>query len=179
MVKGSFAVQFSSRKFYIFSLCLMVLWLGLIIGAPFLLSLPSSNCEKGAFLIYWFFSPVCHQQTKSSFIIYENQMAVCSRCFGIYLGMMLGVLTYPLIRSFDFIRVVHRRYIMLAPIPMIGDVVLLAVGVYPPLLWLKALTGMFFGFALPFYFLPALYQMLSQWSNFKFLATLIHTRELK
>ena len=169
-------MKLSSRKFYLFSLCLMVLWLGLIIGAPFLLSLPPSNCKKGAFFIYWFFSPVCHQQKTSSFIIYGNQMAVCSRCFGIYLGMMLGVLAYPLIRSFDFIRVVHRRYIMLAPLPMVGDVVLLAVGVYPPLLWLKALTGMVFGFALPFYFLPALYQMVSQWSHFKFLTNLIQTR---
>jgi len=105
-------------------------------------------------------------------------MAVCSRCFGIYLGMMLGVLFYPLIRSFDFSRVVHRRYIMLASLPMVGDVALLAVEAYPPLLWLKALTGMFFGFALPFYVLPALYQMLGRWSNFKSLATLIQTRGL-
>ena len=105
-------------------------------------------------------------------------MAVCSRCFGIYLGMMLGVLFYPLIRSFDFTRVVHRRYIMLASLSMVGDVAFLAVEAYPPLLWLKALTGMFFGFALPFYVLPALYQMLGRWSNFKSLATLIQTRGL-
>ena len=172
-------MQLSSRKLYLFSLCLVVLWLGLIIGAPFLLSLPSSNCKKSAFLIYWFFSPVCHQLKGSSFIIYGNQMAVCSRCFGIYLGIMLGVLAYPLIRSFDFVRVVHRRYILLAPLPMVGDVAFLMMGVYPPLLWLKALTGMFFGFAIPFYLLPALYQMVSQWSNFKFLATLIQQRGLK
>ncbi len=172
-------MQLSSRKLYLLSLCLVVLWMGLIVGAPFFLSLLSSNGKGVAFLIYWFFSPVCHQLKESSFIIYGNQMAVCSRCFGIYLGMMLGVLFYPLIRSFDFTRVVHRRYIMLASLPMVGDIALLVMGAYPPLLWLKALTGMFFGFALPFYLLPALYQMVRQWSNFKSLTTLIQTRGLK
>ena len=172
-------MQLSSRKLYFLSLCFMALWLGLIIGAPFLISLPSLNCKKVAFLIYWFFSPVCHQLTESSFIIYENQMAICSRCFGIYLGMILGVLIYPLLRSFDFTRVIHRRYMMLAPLPMVGDVVLLAMGVYPPLLWLKALTGLFFGFALPFYLLPALYQMVNQCVSFKSMASLIQIRGLK
>ncbi|TKJ29083.1 hypothetical protein CEE39_09520 [bacterium (candidate division B38) B3_B38] len=172
-------MQLSSQKLYLLSLCLMALWLGLIIGAPFLLSLPSFNGNKVAFLIYWFFSPVCHQLKESSFIIYGNQMAVCSRCFGIYLGMMLGVFTYPLIRSLDFTRVIHRRYMMLAPLPMVGDVVLLAMRVYPSLLWLKALTGLFFGLALPFYLLPALYQMINQCFNFKSVASLIQTRGLK
>ncbi len=172
-------MQLSSRKLYFLSLCVMALWLGLIIGAPFLLSFPSLNVKKIAFLIYWFFSPVCHQLTESSFIIYGNQMAVCSRCFGIYLGMMLGFLAYPLLRPFDFTKVIHRRYMMLAPLPMVGDVALLAMGVYPPLLWLKALTGLFFGFVLPFYLLPALYQMCNRCVNFKSISSLILTRGLK
>lgn len=172
-------MQLTFRKIYLLSLCLMLVWLGMIIGAPFLLSLPSPGGKKIAFFIYWFFSPVCHQLTESSFIIYGNQMAVCSRCFGIYVGMLLGFLTHALLRSFDFTRVIHRRYMMLASLPMVADVVLLAMRGYPPLLWLKALTGVLFGFTLPFYLLPALYQMINQCVNVKYLASLIQTRGLK
>jgi uncharacterized membrane protein len=33
---------------------------------------------------------MCHQKNSRSFIIFENQMSYCARCFGIFLGMAIG-----------------------------------------------------------------------------------------
>lgn len=35
---------------------------------------------------------ICHQMPSRSFFINKKQMSLCSRCFGIYLGMFIGVL---------------------------------------------------------------------------------------
>ena len=33
---------------------------------------------------------MCHQKNSRSFILGENQMSYCARCFGIFLGMAIG-----------------------------------------------------------------------------------------
>ncbi len=33
---------------------------------------------------------MCHQKSARSFIIFDNQMSYCARCFGIFLGMAIG-----------------------------------------------------------------------------------------
>lgn len=40
--------------------------------------------------IFWFFSPVCHQDPARSFWIFGAPVAVCARCLGIYLGAAAG-----------------------------------------------------------------------------------------
>ena len=40
--------------------------------------------------IFWFFSPVCHQDPARSFWILGAPVAVCARCLGIYLGAAVG-----------------------------------------------------------------------------------------
>jgi len=40
--------------------------------------------------IFWFFSPVCHQDPARSFWIFGGPVAICARCLGIYLGAAAG-----------------------------------------------------------------------------------------
>jgi uncharacterized membrane protein len=40
--------------------------------------------------IYHSGDQMCHQKESRSFIIFENQMSYCARCFGIFLGMAIG-----------------------------------------------------------------------------------------
>jgi len=39
---------------------------------------------------YFFFSPICHQESERCFVVAGTALAVCQRCTGIYLGLFLG-----------------------------------------------------------------------------------------
>ena len=55
--------------------------------APYL---AASGYTLLAVAIFWFFSPVCHQDPARSFWILGAPVAVCARCLGIYLGAAVG-----------------------------------------------------------------------------------------
>ena len=55
--------------------------------APYL---SASGYTLLAVAIFWFFSPVCHQDPARSFWILGTPVAVCARCLGIYLGAAVG-----------------------------------------------------------------------------------------
>ena len=42
------------------------------------------------------FTGLCHQNPARSFWIDGQPMAVCSRCFGVYLGLLIGWLSFPI-----------------------------------------------------------------------------------
>jgi uncharacterized membrane protein len=47
------------------------------------------------------FNVLCHQDPARSFSVSGVQMAVCSRCFGIYSALLSGVILMPLYRLFS------------------------------------------------------------------------------
>ena len=55
--------------------------------APYL---SSSGYSLAALAIFWFFSPVCHQDPARSFWLFGVPVAVCARCLGIYVGAAMG-----------------------------------------------------------------------------------------
>lgn len=58
--------------------------------------------QEGAWISQWqhrLFRFLCHQDPARSFWIAGQPMAVCSRCFGIYGGLLAGMLSAPLVRS--------------------------------------------------------------------------------
>jgi uncharacterized membrane protein len=55
--------------------------------APYL---SASGYSLVALTIFWFFSPVCHQDPARSFWLLGAPVAVCARCLGIYLGAAAG-----------------------------------------------------------------------------------------
>jgi uncharacterized membrane protein len=60
---------------------------GAAISAPYL---ALGGYGTFTFLIFLFFSPVCHQDPERSFWIFGAPVAVCARCLGIYLGAAAG-----------------------------------------------------------------------------------------
>jgi len=60
---------------------------GAAISVPYL---ALSSYGALTFLIFLFFSPVCHQDPARSFWILGTPIAVCARCLGIYLGAAVG-----------------------------------------------------------------------------------------
>src|SRR5512142_1687946 len=51
--------------------------------------------------LYSFFGFICHQLPARSFFIDGEPFGVCSRCFGVYFGLFLGIAAYPLWRPVD------------------------------------------------------------------------------
>jgi uncharacterized membrane protein len=99
--------------------CIWGLLCALILGPPVLVS---AGCHTAAAVIYFFFSPVCHQMPERSFALLGVSLAVCHRCFGIYLGLLLGSLVNnPWMHRSPATR---RRWILAATIPLVLDTLL-------------------------------------------------------
>src|SRR6266850_4461634 len=69
--------------------------IALIVGAPLL---AASGYNGAAVPIYRGFSRVCHQLSERSFFVEGHPLAVCARCWGLYLGFAIGAGIYPLMR---------------------------------------------------------------------------------
>ena len=80
--------------------------------------------------IYSFYSYVCHQMPSRSFHALGHQFAVCSRCAGVYFGLMAGLLAYPLFRSMEEISPFPRIWLFLSLVPMAIDWSLTFFGIW-------------------------------------------------
>jgi uncharacterized membrane protein len=92
------------------------------------------------------FSPVCHQIPVRSPVLGGVQIAICDRCTGIYLGLVIGVATVGWGRGIWRAIGRHDRYLLL------GSLVPAGIDWLGPILGLwgngpvsRALTGMLFG----------------------------------
>jgi uncharacterized membrane protein len=79
----------------------------------------------------------CHRDPARSLTLLAHTLPVCSRCFGIYVGLGLGALflrprlgVWPL-----------RIWVAVAAVLMVVDVWTESLGLRPPSLWLRTLTG--------------------------------------
>lgn len=84
-------IHFENRFIYILTASGLA---GLVFAAlgPGLLS---SGAQAGLEWQYFVFKDLCHQQTARSFSVNGIQMAVCSRCIGIYGALLAGWLALP------------------------------------------------------------------------------------
>jgi uncharacterized membrane protein len=123
----------------------ILLWGGLcalIIAAPLLLAFAQ---PLPAALIYFFFSPVCHQQPERSFVLMGYSLAVCHRCFGIYAGLLTGcVIRLP--ARFVYRSPSWRRALVLAgAAPLLLDALLPMTGLWTGHSTSRFFTGLLFG----------------------------------
>ncbi len=109
--------------------------------------------------IYSFYSYICHQIPSRSFHMLEHQFAVCSRCFGVYFGLLLGMLIYPLFRSMDEIEPFPRFWLFAAMIPMAIDWSLTFFGYWENTHFTRITTGLILGVACAVYIVPALVEL--------------------
>ena len=128
----------------------------LIIAAPAALA---NGHSAIAFNIYLPFSYLCHQIPARSFYFAQHPFAVCSRCTGIYAGFLLGVITYPLVRSLRSTVTPERKWLFIAAIPLAIDFSLEFLGVWHNTHSSRFLTGALLGGVVVFYVLPGLLEL--------------------
>ncbi len=93
------------------------------------------------------FSTFCHQIQDRSFVINGVQMAVCSRCIGIYGSLWFGTLFFPLIirysaRIFHFSKPVLVGSMLFIIIDVLGNI----AGIWTDTNAFRFFTGLFPGF---------------------------------
>ena len=122
-------------------------------AAPLIQSGCGDNTTASS-LIYLAYARVCHQIADRSFHIEGYSLAVCSRCFGIYAGYLLGLVIYPFARSLARTETPPRIWLLLALAPMAIDFTCDWAGVFDNSLLSRALTGLVAGAAGAFFTLP-------------------------
>jgi uncharacterized membrane protein len=102
--------------------------------------------------IYTFGDVWCHQKSERSFFINGNQMPVCARCFGIFLGVPIGI-CFSILSKTKIDKNIHKKFL----IPLISGYSPLAVDEAGQLagLWhstniIRMLTGISAGLAFGF-----------------------------
>jgi len=105
--------------------------------------LAAAGWDAAATVVYFFFSPVCHQAPERSFELLGIPLAVCHRCSGIYLGLFLGsMLRNPWIHRSPAAR---RRWILAAAVPLVLDALLPCCGLWVNTAASRFATGLCFG----------------------------------
>ena len=106
--------------------------------------------------LYKFFSPACHQMPERSFYVAGYPLAVCARCFGLYVGALAGVAIYPLARRVTRMDAPPRVWLILAAVPTAIDFALGFFHVWENTHWSRFSTALLLGTASAFYIVPGL-----------------------
>lgn len=130
------------------------LWLLLIVSPPFLF-----NSGISAAPIYSFYSYICHQVPERSFHILGHQFAVCSRCFGVYFGLLAGVITYRIWRPVDSVEPLPRFWLFLSMLPISIDWSLGFFEIWENNHVSRFITGLILGVACAVFIIPALVEI--------------------
>jgi len=127
---------------YLLFLIALCLWCSLIIATPLV---AKSGHRFGSGLLYLFFSKICHQIPDRSFFIFGKQLAVCSRCTGIYFGFLIGAVFYPIIFKLNHIKTLPRKYLLLACIPIAIDILIRIFHLAENTFASRSITGLILG----------------------------------
>jgi uncharacterized membrane protein len=132
------------------------IWIAFIVAAPLFLSngLPAASSP-----IYTFFSYICHQIPERSLDLAGHQMAVCTRCLGVYLGLLAGILVYPLWRRVDEVDAIPRIWLFVSLLPISIDWALTIFGIWENTHLSRFVTGAILGAACATYIVPALVEV--------------------
>lgn len=126
---------------------------GLILAAPLL---RAGGAAAAAGALYKAFGLVCHQMESRSFAVAGFQLAVCARCFGLYVGALAGVAAYPLARPLTRRDMPGRAWLLAAAVPTGLDFALGLLGVWENTHLSRFLTALVLGAGAAFYVVPGL-----------------------
>ncbi len=136
-------------------------WVLLILLAPVS---EANNLTAVSNPLYKFFGYICHQIPSRSFHLENHSFAVCSRCFGVYFGLLASLIIYPLFRSIETVEPLPRFWLFLAMIPMAVDWSLGFFGIWENTLWSRFMTGLILGAACAVFIVPALVEIVRLFS---------------
>lgn len=143
-------------KVWFVGLSVITLWVLALLLAPIA---KANGLDNIATPIYHFFSFICHQQAERSFHIAGEPFGVCSRCFGVYFGLLLGFAVYPLWRNIGEIEPLPRFWLFLSLIPIIIDWSLTVFGIWENTHLSRVVTGVILGVACATFIIPALIEI--------------------
>lgn len=151
------ARRFRAQAFRVwgFTVAIVFVWVTLIVIAP----AARSNAWYIDSPLYTFFSYICHQLPERSLYLGEHQLAVCSRCFGVYSGLLAGLLIYPFWRRIDNIEPLPRIWLFLSLVPIGIDWSLTVFGIWENTHASRLLTGLILGIACATYIVPAVVEI--------------------
>ena len=146
--------RFRAQAWLVWAIALgvVLIWLAFIVAPPFLIT---NGLDGLARQIYSFFSYICHQKPERSFYVLGYQVAVCSRCFGVYFGLLVGIATYPLWRRVDDVEPLPRIWLFLSLVPIGIDWLLGVLDIWENTYASRFITGMILGFACAVFVVPA------------------------
>ncbi|MGI8811738.1 MAG: DUF2085 domain-containing protein [Pyrinomonadaceae bacterium] len=150
--------RFERQAAKVWAVCLtaVVVWMALIVSAPLF---RAEGGEQFASPIYHFFSYACHQIPERSLSILGNPFAVCTRCFGVYSGLLLGIAVYPLWRTRSDIEPLPRIWLFLSLIPIGIDWSLGVFGIWENTHLSRFITGSVLGFACSTFIVPGVVEI--------------------
>jgi uncharacterized membrane protein len=132
------------------------LWILLIVAPPILTIVGFHHIGSP---LFEFFGYTCHQIPERSFRLDGKQLAVCSRCFGVYFGLLVGVLVYPIWRQICDIEPLPRIWLFVAMIPIGIDWSLTIFGIWENTHLTRFVTGLILGAACATYIMPAIIEI--------------------
>ncbi|HSK72522.1 MAG TPA: DUF2085 domain-containing protein [Pyrinomonadaceae bacterium] len=135
---------------------IVFLWVFLILLAPIA---EANGLTSVSNPVYSFFSYICHQIPSRSFHLESHAFAVCSRCFGVYFGLLLGFVVYPLFRSVNNTEPLPRFWLFAAMIPIGVDWLLGVFDIWENTHVSRFITGLILGVACAIYIIPALVEI--------------------
>ena len=143
---------------YVWTIAIAVslVWVLLIIGAPVA---RANGLTSVSTPLYGLFSYMCHQLSDRSFHIDGEQFGVCSRCFGVYFGLLAGFIIYPVWRQLDDIEPIPRVWLFLALVPIGVDWSLGVFGIWENTHLSRFVTGLILGIACATFIMPALIEI--------------------
>lgn len=137
-------------------LAVVLIWVLSIVAAPIA---QANGIAALSSPLYHFFSFICHQIPERSFHIGTEQFAVCSRCFGVYFGLLFGFVVYPLWRNIDEIEPIPRFWLFLSLIPIAIDWSLTMFGIWENSHPSRFVTGLILGVACATFIIPAIVEI--------------------
>lgn len=137
-------------------LAVVAFWVLLTVIAPVA---KASGASAAAAPLYTFFRFLCHQIPERSFHVMGESFAVCSRCFGVYFGILLGFAVYPLWRRIDEVEPLAKVWLFLSLIPIGIDWSLTFFGIWENTQTSRFLTGLILGVACATFIVPAIVEI--------------------
>jgi uncharacterized membrane protein len=145
-----------ASKVWFITFAITAIWVIAILAAP---TAKLAGVNGLASALYTFFSYICHQIPERSFHLFGEQFGVCSRCFGVYFGLLIGILIYPLWRGMDTVEPLPRFWLFLSLIPITIDWSLTVFGLWENTQFSRVLTGGILGLACAMFIMPALVEI--------------------
>lgn len=150
------AMKRQAWKVWAIGLAVVFLWVFAILLAPVA---KANGYAVISSPLYHFFSYICHQISERSMHIAGEQFGVCSRCFGVYFGLLFGFAVYPLWRNIDEIEPLPRYWLFLSLIPISIDWSLTIFGIWENTHLSRFITGLILGIACSTFIVPAIVEI--------------------